>query len=395
VSIGSRADALERALGAPRAAAPAGRAGEDAELRRLVETAEALRALPVRPPGPRPEFREALRDRLVEEAALVRGTRSVGGAPVPGQRRQRPAGDGRRRVRRVVAAAVAVSLLGGTGAALASSTALPGQTLYPLKRGVEDVRLAVAGSDAARGATELDLARTRLDEAERLLVAEGGGSPEPARRSLEEFSSTALSGVRLLLRAYDAEDDEAHLREVTTFLDATLPRLQRLQAEAPDGLDPAIARLVGDLGSLQARLDQVLAACDGPCSAPGQAGTAQDAPAPDARPLPGAAAAPAPVASGSAVPVPPAVTGAAGPPPAGVQVGDEAGVSAGSGGVAASLPGAGVQLPATSASAPGAVLPAPTVTLGEIPATAPGVTVDPGGLLAPGCTIDLSGTCLP
>ena len=54
--------------------------------------------------------------------------------------------------RRLVAAATAAILLGGTaGMAAAAQHALPGEALYPVKRGIERVETRLSGSDAGRG----------------------------------------------------------------------------------------------------------------------------------------------------------------------------------------------------------------------------------------------------
>lgn len=56
-----------------------------------------------------------------------------------------------------------------SGVAAASSDALPGDSLYGLKRGMEDLKLNLADDDADRGRIYLDQASTRLSEARRLM----------------------------------------------------------------------------------------------------------------------------------------------------------------------------------------------------------------------------------
>jgi len=74
--------------------------------------------------------------------------------------------------------AIFAMLLGG--AVWVSKKALPGDTLYALKRANENVRLSTANGDAAKGKVYLSLAKTRADEVEALLsrssaIAPGAG----------------------------------------------------------------------------------------------------------------------------------------------------------------------------------------------------------------------------
>ena len=68
---------------------------------------------------------------------------------------------------------VAAGAFGGVAAA--SSDALPGDSLYGLKRGMEDLKLGLADGDADRGELYLDQASTRLSEARRLMERGRGG----------------------------------------------------------------------------------------------------------------------------------------------------------------------------------------------------------------------------
>ena len=69
----------------------------------------------------------------------------------------------RRRLVGLTAAAVAA--VGSVGMITTSATAVPGDVLYPVKRGVESVQLALHRGDTSRGEFQLDQARERLAEA--------------------------------------------------------------------------------------------------------------------------------------------------------------------------------------------------------------------------------------
>ncbi|WP_335978500.1 DUF5667 domain-containing protein [Streptomyces sp. CA2R106] len=100
---------------------------------------------------------------------------------------------------------VAAGALGGVAAA--STNALPGDSLYGLKRSMEDIKLDMAGSDASRGKVYLDMASTRMQEARRLMDRGRGGQLDPesvaeVRRALSGMHQEVAEGHRLLTDAY-------------------------------------------------------------------------------------------------------------------------------------------------------------------------------------------------
>ncbi|WP_237277348.1 DUF5667 domain-containing protein, partial [Streptomyces caniscabiei] len=86
---------------------------------------------------------------------------------------------------------VAASAFGGVAAA--SSDALPGDSLYGLKRGIEDVKLTLADDSDDRGRLYLDQASTRLGEARRLM--ERGRSGHLDHESLGGVVAHAVEGA--------------------------------------------------------------------------------------------------------------------------------------------------------------------------------------------------------
>ncbi|MEV4862491.1 DUF5667 domain-containing protein [Streptomyces ossamyceticus] len=103
---------------------------------------------------------------------------------------------------------VAAGAFGGVAAA--SSDALPGDSLYGLKRGIEDVKLTLADDTDDRGRLYLDQASTRLSEARRLMERGRGGhldheSLGDVRRALTGVKHDAAEGHRLLHEAYQRD----------------------------------------------------------------------------------------------------------------------------------------------------------------------------------------------
>src|SRR3954447_11977494 len=155
-----------------------------AELAALVGLARTLAPSDVRP---RPEFRTSLREQLLTEAAA---REPAPRAVITVDRERASAGH---RVKQAVAAIAVTSVVVGVGAAAASTRALPGDTLYGLKRQVENVELSLAQGDVGHGRELLEQADTRLGEAEALAAGPDSTTPQTRVR---------LAGV---LAAMDAE----------------------------------------------------------------------------------------------------------------------------------------------------------------------------------------------
>ncbi|MEV7982348.1 DUF5667 domain-containing protein [Streptomyces sp. NPDC086519] len=155
------------------------------------------------------------------EAASTEGRwRETGGrsARSKGAHRASPLGKLRPRSRftkGLAAGGLSVGVAAGafSGVAAASSDALPGDSLYGLKRGIEDFKLNyLTDGDDQRGQTYLDQASTRLMEARRLMERGRGGhldheSIGEIRRTLSGMRQDVTEGHRLLHEAYERDPD--------------------------------------------------------------------------------------------------------------------------------------------------------------------------------------------
>ncbi|MFG3153144.1 DUF5667 domain-containing protein [Streptomyces sp. NPDC048219] len=216
--------------------APAGAVAEQTEQGRLLSLASGLETLPR--PELDPEVKVVQRARLVAafEAMMQEGTAGGGATDpsVPEQRRARgahratPLGKFRPRSRLakgLTAGGLSVSVAAGAfgGVAAASSDALPGDSLYGLKRGIEDFRLGLADGDDERGRAYLDLASTRLNEARRLMERGRSGPLDhedlgEIRRALSGMRHDASEGHRLLSAAYARDPDSlGPMRALSAF----------------------------------------------------------------------------------------------------------------------------------------------------------------------------------
>ncbi|GAA3820375.1 DUF5667 domain-containing protein [Streptomyces coacervatus] len=203
--------------------APAPAAAEQTEQGRLLALADGLGELPR--PALDPEVKVVQRAQLVAafEAMVQEGAGGeAADAAVPGQRsrgahRASPLGKLRPRSRLtkgLAAGGLSVGVAAGAfgGVAAASSDALPGDSLYGLKRGIEDFKLNyLSDGDDERGVAYLDQASTRLAEARRLMErGRGGGhldheSVGEIRRTLSGMTRDASEGHRLLHEAYERD----------------------------------------------------------------------------------------------------------------------------------------------------------------------------------------------
>jgi hypothetical protein len=137
-----------------------GRRTDDPVAAPLLTVVDALTEVPV-VPGPRPEFRAALRQRLVAVAAVQAAN------PVTESRLDRVRAAGttwtfQRRLAAVGAGAAVVTAVAGVG--VGASRSLPGQPFYGVKRASEGLQLATTFGTEDRGKRHLQFARTRLAE---------------------------------------------------------------------------------------------------------------------------------------------------------------------------------------------------------------------------------------
>src|SRR3954447_26032304 len=197
-------------------------------------------------PAPRAEFVADLRAQLMAAADTLMVPAEPGLAPVIPL-----TAAPRRRERRLATLAAAVVIVGGSaGVAAAAENSLPGDPLYPVKRGIESAQVSLNSSDAARGQDLIAQAGTRLDEIDGLIGH--GDSTAEITHTLASYQRTAADGADLLFLAYQrggSPDDLAGLREALASQHA---QLADLAGQAPPTAQPDFA----DASALLAGLDQ-------------------------------------------------------------------------------------------------------------------------------------------
>ncbi|MEU7282783.1 DUF5667 domain-containing protein [Streptomyces sp. NPDC045431] len=286
VSAHRRANAFAQALEDQAAEQPDASA-EPTERGRLLALASGLGKLPK--PELDPEVKTVQRAQLVAamEAMVAEGGASAG-PTVPEQRTSSGRGAHRATALRklrprsrwskgLAAGGLTVGVAAGafSGVAAASSDALPGDSLYGLKRGMEDLKLGLADDEADRGELYLDQASTRLSEARRLMERGRSGvldheSLNEIRRALNGMQHDAAEGHRLLRIAYERDGTIAPMATLDSFArnhreawHGLRDRLPPQLTDVRDQVSSVFAAIDEEVGPLQSKLPRVPEEKDG------------------------------------------------------------------------------------------------------------------------------------
>ncbi|GAA1152149.1 DUF5667 domain-containing protein [Streptomyces hebeiensis] len=243
VSAHRRANAFAQALEDEKvqgaAAEQPAESAEPAEQGRLLALARGLGELPK--PTLDPEVKVVQRAQLVAAMETMlrerEGSATTDGSPGPTVPEQRTSARNTHRAsplrklrpksrwsKGIAAGGLTVGVAAGAfgGVAAASSDALPGDSLYQLKRGMEDFKLNLADGESDRGELYLDHASTRLGEARRLMERDRSGqldheSLTEIRRTLSGMKRDVTEGHRLLRQAYDKDGSIAPIATLSSF----------------------------------------------------------------------------------------------------------------------------------------------------------------------------------
>ncbi|WUH95801.1 DUF5667 domain-containing protein [Streptomyces sp. NBC_00433] len=282
----------------------------DPEQGTLLALANALAEQPR--PALDPERKTVQRAQLIAamEQALADGSFPVT-ARVPEQRGDGQGGSHRLRrltpttrlSRRLAVGGLTVGVAAGAlgGVAAASTNALPGDTLYGLKRGMEDLKLDMASGDASRGKVYLDMASTRLQEARRLMDRGRGGqlddeSVSEVRKALSGMHQEAAEGHRLLSQAYQEDGSLQPIETLNSFAAAHRQGWSDLRGKLPSQLTD----VSDQVSSVFDAIDQEVAPLQGLLPKPKQDGHARGSGPKGSDPSGGTPSAPS--ASSSATP---------------------------------------------------------------------------------------------
>ena len=211
---------------------PSGRAADPSErVRELVDIAARVREMPVR--TARPEFVADLRSQLMAAAADELPSAAESAAPETAAAPHHRAPAQVRVRRRLTAAATAFVVVGGSfGLVAASAQSMPGDMLYPVKRGTERVELMLH-EGAGEGRALLDHAATRLAEVEALANGSNPDADDLIANTLADFTEEANAGGDLLLDSYGQGGSQEDIEDVRRFTADSAQRLQNLAYAMP------------------------------------------------------------------------------------------------------------------------------------------------------------------
>ncbi len=205
-------------------------------------------------PVPRAEFAADLRERLMAEAAEVL-TPSNAGLVLPARTRGR-------RERRLAAAAAALVFVGGTaGMAAAAQHALPGDALYPIKRGIEHAQAGLSTSPAGKGRDLLHQANDRLTEVAGLLAADPSTAAPEIPQTIDDFTAQAQEGAQLMMTSFGDTRDPASIVAVREFAAHGLTTLQDVARNAPADSQDELAAAAVALSEIDQQAQDLCASC--------------------------------------------------------------------------------------------------------------------------------------
>jgi hypothetical protein len=232
------------------------------EYAELLAVVGSLRAVPA--PVADEAFVATLRDRLVAEAESILAAAAAEREHDDARLRLTPiAPRTRRRNRRLAAVISGAVLVGGSATmAYAAQSALPGDGLYPVKRGLENAHAELTFNRADRGRVLLENAGTRLDEAQQL--TRDHAEPSRVDQALDAFTAQAVSGSDLLVSDYESTGDRSTITSLRTFTVTSMTRLDDLQSAVPAQSLGPLLQAAQALDQVQQTTVETCAVCRGP-----------------------------------------------------------------------------------------------------------------------------------
>jgi hypothetical protein len=220
----------------------------------LLAVVADLRSVPE--PAPRPDFVSSLRESLMAEAdtVLVRQPPAPPRLAMPTRSRTRQ--------RRIGALLGGAALVGSAATmAVAAQTALPGESLYGVKRGIESAQVRLATDDAARGRVMLAQAGNRLTELEELAAGDAGD--QLVAGTLDTFTRQSGDGVRTLLTSYEATGSDRDAQDARDFTATSMDRLEALEDQLPESARDELVAAGRTLSDLDLEISSACLACTG------------------------------------------------------------------------------------------------------------------------------------
>ena len=219
----------------------------------LLELVEALRDAP--PIEPRAEFVADLRRQLMTEAASVL-TPTAARLTVTPRRNPRE-----RRVALAVGAFAVVSAT--TSMAMAAQSALPGETLYPLKRALENASTSIKMDEDSKGASLLAHAAGRLAEAHELARQRDDSNDQAVADTLHAFADQASSASDLMIASYADNGQRSDIEDLRAFAAQSMASLDDLEPVVPDTARAALIEAAQVINAIDSTAIRLCPSCGG------------------------------------------------------------------------------------------------------------------------------------
>ena len=235
----------------------------------LLETSRQLLTVGAITPGPDAEFVAALRVRLMAEAQTLPAPTAAAARAATARRAATRATPvvvvvGRGLPRALAGAAASALLVGGV-VGVASRSAVPGESLYPVKGWLDGVAVRLSTSDFERGTTDLGQAQEHISDG-RALAARTDPDAGDVNTALAAAADSVQGGQRALDRDYARTGNPQALLAMRDFTARALPQVDALRTEVPAASLPTLGRLESLLRESQVATARRIAACGGGCS---------------------------------------------------------------------------------------------------------------------------------
>ena len=198
------------------------------ELRSLLEIAASLKPDEV---SPSPQFKERAKMHLFDEVrpAPIKVTQPVW------KWYRTPS-----RILAPVSIAMLIFIIAGTSTVYASQSSLPGDTLYPVKTGIENLQLAVTTSPAVKADLYLKFTQRRIDEVQQEVKLNRNVSAETLAKIQQQFDDT----LKELGNSNNTKASNATLSRLSVVTLNQQVELEQILAGAPRSSQPVIQQII-------------------------------------------------------------------------------------------------------------------------------------------------------
>ncbi|MGA8255639.1 MAG: DUF5667 domain-containing protein [Nocardioides sp.] len=225
------------------------------DLAQLAELASSLRT--VEAPAARPAFVADLRERLMVAAETALAPAAAEQLVAPHTQPARPSA----RERRLAATVGGFAIVSATASmAVAAQTALPGETLYPLKRVIENVQTEVQRDADDKGNTLLVSASGRLAEVDELSRS-GDDDARVIAQTLEDFTQQISEASDLLLTDFAKTGSAASIEQLRIFAAESMKQLQQLELLVPEAARGSLIAAAAVLNQIDLEALNVCPSC--------------------------------------------------------------------------------------------------------------------------------------